>query len=129
MVGAVGRRDQWVLGTGSRSTPAPHRLILPFRVTSLLAAQMFDFATFMLMVQRHGSAAEANPLVAAGFDAFGMPILALMKIALTVLLASIVVILSRGQPQRQPGLGLAALISVFAVAGGLLGGVSNVLAT
>ncbi len=129
MVGADGRLDQWVLGTGSRSAPAPHRLILPFRVTSLLAAQMFDFATFMLMIQRHGIAAEANPLVAAGFGAFGMPILALMKIALTVLLASIVVILSRGQTERRSGQWLAALISVFAVAGGLLGGVSNVLAT
>jgi hypothetical protein len=111
-------------------TPAAaHRLILPFRLTSLLAAQMFDFATFTVMISRHGIAAEANPLVAAGLAAFGMPILALMKIALIALLASIVVILGRDQKRGRFGLELAALISVLAVAGGLLGGISNVLAT
>ena len=112
------------------TAPAPaHRLTLPFRLATLLAAQMFDFATFTIMIGRHGIAAETNPLVAGGFAAFGMPILALMKIALIALLASIVVILDREQPRRRFGLELAALFSVLAVAGGLLGGISNVLAT
>jgi len=118
------------LATARDPAPAPaHRLTLPFRLATLLAAQMFDFATFTIMVGRHGIAAEANPLVAAGLAAFGMPILALMKIALIALLASIVVILGRDQERGRFGLELAALISVLAVAGGLLGGISNVLAT
>ena len=128
MTGIRRRRDRVAIATARPAVAPAHPLVLPFRLTALLAAQLFDFATFTIMIHRHGIAAEANPLVAAAFGAFGWPILAVLKIALFVLLASIVVIVGRDRPRRA-GLELAALISVLAVAGGLLGGISNVLAT
>jgi hypothetical protein len=102
--------------------------ILRFRLAALLAAQLFDFGTFTLMIQKHGIVAELNPIVAQGFATFGMPVLIGVKVALVVLLASIVVLLARDAPQRRSIPGLAALITIFAVVGGLVGGISNVLA-
>jgi hypothetical protein len=111
-------------------TPVPaHPRILPFRLASVLAAQLFDFATFTVMVGRHGIITEMNPLVAQGFAGFGMPMLALMKVALVVLLASTIVVLHRDRPVRRSVPGMAALIAILAVVGGLVGGISNVLAT
>lgn len=106
----------------------PKAAILRFRIAALLAAQLFDFGTFTLMIGRHGIVAEVNPIVAQGFDAFGMPILALSKVALIVLLGSIIVLLARDMPSRRPIPGLAATITLLAVIGGLVGGISNVLA-
>lgn len=104
-----------------------HPLILPFRLASLLAAQLFDFGTFTLMIARHGIASELNPLVAHGFAAFGLPFLAISKLALVVLLAAIVVILGQDRPRHRSVPGLAATITVLAVVAGLVGGISNVL--
>jgi hypothetical protein len=106
----------------------PSGAILRFRLAALLAAQLFDFGTFTLMVGRHGIAAEMNPLVAQGFDSYGLPILVVVKFALVVLLSSIVVLLTRDGPTRQSVRGLAAAITILAVIGGLVGGISNVLA-
>ena len=102
--------------------------ILRFRLATLLAAQLFDFGTFTLMVNRHGIVAEVNPIVAQGFETFGMPVLAISKIALVVLLGSIVIVLARDRASGGPIRGLAAAITMLAVAGGLVGGISNVLA-
>jgi hypothetical protein len=106
----------------------PSGAILRFRLAALLAAQLFDFGTFTLMVERHGIVAEMNPLVAQGFVAFGLPILVVVKLALVVLLGSIVVLLAREGPSRQTVRGLAASITILAVIGGMVGGISNVLA-
>jgi hypothetical protein len=80
------------------------------------------------MVGRHGIVAEANPVVFQGFVAFGLPILVVGKVALVVLLGAIIVLLARDRPSRPSIPGLAATITVFAVIGGLVGGISNVLA-
>ncbi len=106
----------------------PRGAILRFRLAALLAAQLFDFGTFTLMVGKHGIVAELNPIVAQGFATFGLPVLVLAKIALVVLLASIVVLLARDAPSRRSVPGLAAFITVLAVTAGLIGGISNVLA-
>jgi hypothetical protein len=106
----------------------PHGPILRFRLATLLAAQLFDFGTFTLMVSRHGIVAELNPLVAQGFVAFGLPILVLVKLALVLLLGSIVVLVGRDGPARRSIPGLAASITVLGVIAGLVGGISNVLA-
>lgn len=106
-----------------------HPLILPFRLASVLAAQLFDYGTFTVMVGRHGIISEANPLVALGFAGFGMPMLALLKLALVVLLASTIVVLDRGRVARRSVLDLAAFVTVAGVVGGLLGGISNVIAS
>jgi hypothetical protein len=106
----------------------PYGPILRFRLAALLAAQLFDFGTFTLMVGRHGIVAELNPLVAQGFVAFGLPILVLVKLALVLLLGSIVVLVGRDGPARRSIPGLAASITILGVVAGLVGGISNVLA-
>lgn len=106
----------------------PSGAILRFRLAALLAAQLFDFGTFTLMVSRHGIVAEMNPIVAQGFDTFGMPILVGVKFALVVLLGSIVVVVGRNGHARRSIPGLAASITILAVIGGMVGGISNVLA-
>jgi hypothetical protein len=106
-----------------------HGPVLRFRLASLVAAQMFDFGTFTVMVGRHGIDSEANPLVANGLALFGMPVVAILKAALVILLAAIVVLLDRGRTTRRRFPRLAATIAVLAVLGGLIGGIANVLAT
>jgi len=113
-----------------RASGAPrHGPVLRFRLASLVAAQMFDFGTFTVMVGRHGVESEANPLVANGLALFGMPVVAILKAALVILLAAIVVLLDHGRTTRLRSPRLAATIAVLAVLGGLIGGIANVLAT
>jgi hypothetical protein len=101
--------------------------LLRMRLATLLTAQLFDFGTFVVMVARHGVIAEMNPLVAHGLAAYGLPLLAAAKVALILLLGSIVVILGRPEPGRWHGSRLATVVALLAVAGGLVGGLSNVL--
>lgn len=101
--------------------------VLRFRLATLLAAQLFDFATFALMVGRHGIAVEMNPLVAQGFLTHGLWILAVAKVAVIVLVGSIIVLLGRDDSPRRINRGIATSIALLAVLGGLVGGISNVL--
>jgi hypothetical protein len=100
--------------------------ILRLRLAAVLAAQLFDYGTFTLMVERHGIRAEANPIVAHGFLMYGLPMVALAKLALVVLLGSVIVVLGQERPGRAAAPRLAAFVTILAVAGGLLGGISNV---
>jgi hypothetical protein len=99
--------------------------ILRFRIAALFAAQLFDFGTFRLMIERHGIGAEANPIVAQGFIAFGLPIVVIAKISLVVLVGSILVLLGREAAARPVSGRLAAIVVLEAVAAGLIGGISN----
>jgi hypothetical protein len=101
--------------------------LLRIRLATLLVAQLFDFGTFTVMVARHGAIAEANPLVAQGLLAYGVPLLALGKAALVILIGSIVVILGRPGPHRSLAPRLGTGVALLAVGAGLLGGLSNVL--
>jgi hypothetical protein len=111
------------LVTAADATPG----LLRLRLATLLVAQLFDFGTFTVMVARHGAVAEANPLVAQGLIVYGVPLLALVKAALVVLLGSIVVILGRPDPRRSLAPLLGTGVALLAVGAGLLGGLSNVL--
>ena len=111
--------------TTRRALPAR---ILRLRLAAVLAAQLFDYATFTLMVERQGIRAEVNPIVAHGFLAYGLPMVAVAKLALVVLLGSVIVVLGQERPGRTTAPRLAAMVTVLAVAGGLIGGISNVLA-
>ena len=108
------------------SLPAP---ILRFRLAGLLAAQLFDYGTFTLMVQQHGIHAELNPIVANGFQSFGLPMVALVKLLLVVLIGSIIVILGQDRTANVATRRIAAFVTIVAVIGGLIGGISNVAAT
>lgn len=100
------------------------RAVLRFRLAALFAAQFFDLGTFTLMVNRHGVAAEANPLIAQGFADWGLILVVVAKLALVVLVGSIVVLLAE-HPTRRSSLGIAAVVTVAAVVAGFTGGVSN----
>lgn len=106
-----------------RVIPAP---ILRLRLAAVLAAQLFDYGTFTLMVERHGIRAETNPIVAHGFLMGGLPMVGLAKLALVVLLSSVIVVLGNDRPGRAAAPRLATMVTIIAVAAGLLGGISNV---
>lgn len=99
--------------------------IVRLRLATILAAQLFDYATFTMMIARHGIAGEANPIVAQGFAAFGLPIVVIGKIALIVLCGSLQVVLLRGVGTGRASCRLATLVALLAVAAGLTGGISN----
>jgi len=105
----------------------PSAPVVRLRLAALIAAQLFDYGTFTLMVDRHGIAAEANPLVASGFAVYGLPLVAVSKIALVILVGAVIVLLGRGGPGRAATPRLAGLVAVLAVGAGLIGGLSNIL--
>jgi hypothetical protein len=111
------------LVSASDATPG----LLRLRLATLLVAQLFDFGTFTVMVARNGAIAEANPLVAQGLVVYGVPLLALVKAALVILVGSIIVILGRPGPGRSLAPRLGTGVALLAVGAGLLGGLSNVL--
>jgi hypothetical protein len=130
MTGRMALRDAWwTRGSGpdrgvDRSASAP---VVRLRLAALFAAQLFDYGTFTLMVDRHGITAETNPIVAHGFASFGLPMVAIAKLALVVLVGAVIVLLGRGGRGRAATPRLAGLVAVLAVAAGLVGGLSNVI--
>jgi hypothetical protein len=108
------------------SLPTTHP-VLRFRLAALLAAQLFDFGTFTVMVSRHGIVSETNPIVAHGFVAFGLPLVAVAKGALVLLVGSILVILGRAWAAAPMTRRVATSVALVAVASGLLGGISNAI--
>src|SRR4051794_10580780 len=102
---------------------------MPLLVASVLAmtaAQLLDLATFMEMMGRVGPAAEANPLVVALFGAYGLPMVAVAKIALLALLSGIVAVLERQRIRL--ALPIIGLILTAAIAAGIVGGATNTAA-
>jgi hypothetical protein len=94
------------------------------RVATLALAQALDLATFAVMVGRRGPLAEANPVVADLYDAMGMPAVVLVKFALVLLIAGLV--LAAAARDRR---GIWAIVGgiplALAIAAGLIGGITN----
>jgi hypothetical protein len=89
-------------------------------------AQLLDLGTFLRMVSMHGAGAEGNPVVAHLLGDFGLPFVAVAKIAvLSVVVAVIVVLAGRENQARHRR--LAATVVAVAVAGGIIGGLSNAI--
>ena len=86
----------------------------------LALAHFFDYASFLVMIDKHGLAAEANPIVVQLAEQAGLPGLTLAKIA-TVAFAAILMTLIAPRRRR-----LAMGLLMFGVAAGLLGGLSNI---
>jgi hypothetical protein len=110
--------------TGADPSAAPQRgsLTLP-QVAGLLVlalAQFFDWATFQILVLRHGSTAEANPIVRHIFDATGIQGLTLAKVATVEFVAVMIVLI--GHRHRRLAYGLF----LFGIAAGIVGGLSNI---
>ncbi len=99
-------------------------MVLVAGVLTMSAAQLFDLATFVTMVDKLGPAAELNPLVSARYALYGYPMGAIAKVVLLSLVSAIVTILfvRSARPRLAAGVvGLAILI-------GLIGGLSNAIA-
>ena len=102
---------------------------MPLALLTLTIAQLFDLGTFVRMVEWHGSAAEANPLVHGLLVAFGLPFVAVVKVAaLSLVVAVIAVLAGRAAAGAGRPAGAARLIGVVvavAIIAGLVGGFSN----
>jgi hypothetical protein len=93
-------------------------------VIAVTVAQLLDLGTFIRMVAVHGPASEANPLVGSLLVVYGLPLVAVAKIAALSLVVAVVVVLSgSGDARRSPR--LAAAITAIAIGAGLLGGWTN----
>jgi hypothetical protein len=96
---------------------------MPLALLTLTIAQLFDLGTFVRMIEWHGSAAEVNPLVHGLLIGFGLPFVAVVKLAaLSLVVAVIAVLAARTTTGRAR---LVGTIVAVAIVGGLVGGWSN----
>jgi hypothetical protein len=98
--------------------------LLPLAAATAALAQVLDLGTFVAMVQRHGLGAEANPLVSGLVGDYGLPVAAIVKVALLAFVIALAVVLDR-RDRRFEG-ALAVVVIGVAIAAGLVGGASNV---
>jgi hypothetical protein len=75
------------------------------------------------MIEWHGSAAEVNPLVHGLLVGFGLPFVAVVKVAALSLVVAVIAVLAARTPTGQARL-IGILVAV-AIVGGLVGGWSN----
>lgn len=93
---------------------------MPVFFIALIAAHLFDLVSFVVMTDRHGMAAEANPIVVVLEQQIGLAGLTVAKIASVLIGGSVFVLLARHRPR------LAMGVVLFGVCAGLLGGLTNV---
>ena len=102
-------------------------------VVTLAVAQLLDLATFDVMVRRLGLEAEANPLVATLYDGYGLPVVAIAKVALLALVTAIVAVLAHAAilaSESTQRMMTALIVGILAVgiAAGVVGGATNTAA-
>jgi hypothetical protein len=86
----------------------------------LIIAHIADYTTFVVMVARHGLGSEANPLVAAIAEDWGLALLTVAKFATVLLVAAVFLIVGRDRPR------VAGVVLAFGVFIGALGTFSNI---
>jgi hypothetical protein len=86
----------------------------------LIIAHIADYTTFVVMVARHGLGSEANPLVAAIAEDWGLALLTVAKFATVLLVAAVFLIVGRDRPR------VAGAVLAFGVFIGALGTFSNI---
>ena len=91
-----------------------HRAVLV-----VLAAQMFDWSTFMVGFTRHGISDEMNPIVIALANKGGMILVSLAKFGLILFACSIALYVAPKYPL------VARLLILVGVFAGIIGGISN----
>jgi hypothetical protein len=91
-------------------------------LVALVGAQAFDYVSFILMIKRHGIAAEANPIVLSILSETGGAGLTLAKIASVAVVGLVVLILARRHPR------MAVSLLTVGILAGVVGGISNVAA-
>jgi hypothetical protein len=93
---------------------------LPVILGALALAHLFDWASFLIMIARHGLEAEANPIVVRLFEEVGVPGVTVAKVA-TVAFAALLAVLIAPRRRR-----MAMVLLTFGVAAGMVGGISNI---
>lgn len=93
---------------------------LPVALGVLALAHLFDWASFLIMIARHGIGAEANPIVVTLVEETGVPGVTLAKLA-TVAFAALLAVLIAPKRRR-----MAMVLLAFGVAAGMVGGFSNI---
>jgi hypothetical protein len=87
----------------------------------LALAQLFDYVSFMWMIERHGLAAELNPIVVHLAESVGIVGLTLVKVGAVAFLGIAVLVLMPRRPHIATGVLAVGVIL------GVVGGVSNVM--
>ena len=103
---------------------AAERMAMTAAVVTLTVAQLLDLGTFIRMVDRHGIAAEANPLVSHIVGQLGLPYITVAKVTALSLVVAVTVILTEA-PSRRGHPRLARLVVAVAVIAGIIGGWTN----
>ena len=93
-----------------------------FALALLALAHLFDYTSFLVLMARHGLAAEANPIVVLLAQEVGLPGLTVAKV-ISVAVAALLVMVIASWRRR-----VAVAVLVFGVGAGLVGGFSNILA-
>jgi hypothetical protein len=112
---------------GAVASPVPFKpnrvgSVMPLVALGMLAvAQLFDYVSFMVMIDRHGLAAELNPIVVALANNVGLIGLTAVKAGAVIFLAFAVLLL---MPRRRH---VAIAVLSVGVVLGVVGGVSNVM--
>ena len=112
------------------SERAPQRADAHASATRILAlatlaiAQAFDFATFNVMVARHGLGAEANPIVRGVYESLGTSGVVGVKVALVLLVATLF-IAGWGRGRTAIWAVSGGLPIALAITAGIIGGITN----
>jgi hypothetical protein len=101
--------------------------VLVAAVLTMSVAQLLDLATFIEMMRRVGPAGEANPLVAILFVTYGLPIVAIAKVALVAFVSAVVGALAV-RPASRLAIPVTVVVLAVAIAAGLVGGATNTAA-
>jgi hypothetical protein len=110
------------LASGRRTA---ERMAMTAAVVTLTVAQLLDLGTFIRMMDRHGAAAEANPLVSHLMSQHGIEFVAVTKIVALALVVAVTVVLAQAPPDRPGHPRLARLVVAVAVVVGIVGGWTN----
>ena len=89
-------------------------------IALLILAHIADYTTFVIMVARHGLGSEANPLVAAIHEDWGLALLTVAKFATVLFVAATFLIVGKTRPR------LATSVLAFGIFIGGLGAFSNI---
>jgi hypothetical protein len=112
---------------GAVASPVPFKpnriggAMLVVSLGILALAQLFDYISFMVMIDRHGLAAELNPIVVHLAENVGLVGLTLVKVGAVTFLGLAVLLLMPRRPH------VAAVVLAVGVVLGVVGGVSNVM--
>ena len=86
----------------------------------LIIAHAADYATFVVMVARHGLTTELNPIVVSIANEYGLALLTVAKFATVLLVAATFLVVGRTRPR------VAAAVLAVGVFVGAIGALSNI---